>query len=139
MSSITVSAGLPTVRPARFRPGAAKRRGARSAALPDCTEPAARLRLTRRGRLLVTLLVLATLVVGGVLAVGGPAAIAGTEPGEAAVAERVTVRPGDTLWAIAEREAPGVDPRETIAAILDLNALDSSALRTGSVLLVPAG
>ena len=45
---------------------------------------------------------------------------------------------GKTLWAIAEREAPGVDPRETVARILDLNALESSAVVAGSVLLLPA-
>jgi Tfp pilus assembly protein FimV len=96
-------------------------------------------RLTRRGRLIMTLLALVTLVAAAVVAAGGPGAVAGTERGGAHTAERVTVRPGDTLWAIAEREAPGVDPRETIAAILDLNALESSALRPGSVLLLPRG
>jgi hypothetical protein len=98
------------------------------------------LRLTRRGRLLLTaaslLALICLLVLAGVAAGGAPAS-AGSEPGEAAVAERVTVRPGDTLWAIAVREAPGVDPRETVAAILDLNALESSAVEAGSVLLLP--
>jgi LysM repeat protein len=137
MSTITVSAGLPAVRRARVRPvvAGADVRPARGA---GCTEQAPPVRLTRRGRLLLTLLAVVTLVAAGVLAAGGPSAIAGTEPGTAATAERVTVRPGDTLWAIAERAAPGVDPRETIAQILDLNALESSAVRAGSVLLVPA-
>jgi LysM repeat protein len=142
MSTITISAGLPAVRRARLRPVGAAGADTRAASSQGCTVrtgPAGPLRLTRRGRLLLTLLALATLVAVGVLATGGPTAIAGTDPGEAAVAERVTVRPGDTLWAIAQREAPGVDPRETIAAIMDVNALDSSAVRVGSVLLVPAG
>jgi hypothetical protein len=128
MSTVTVSAGLsvPRARGTRRVPAAA-------------TAPAAPLRLTRRGRLLLTLVAVVTLVAAGVLAAGGPPATAGTEPGAAVTAERVTVRPGDTLWAIAEREAPGVDPRETVAAILDLNALESSAVQAGSVLLLPAG
>ncbi|HEX6935833.1 MAG TPA: LysM peptidoglycan-binding domain-containing protein [Actinomycetes bacterium] len=121
MSTITVSAAL-------HRPRVPARR----------IEPAdAPLRLTRRGRLLVTALTLLLLVVAGVLASGGVPAVAGSEPGSAATAQRVTVRPGETLWAIAERAAPGTDPRATIAEIMDLNALESSSVAAGSVLLLP--
>lgn len=129
MSTLTVSAGLHTTRRPVRRSALA-----RVAAAP-------RVRLTRRGRLLLTGVVLLLLVGGLLLAgvvTGGVPASAGSEPGHAAVAERVTVRPGDTLWAIALREAPGVDPRATVAEILDLNALDSSAVEAGSVLLLPA-
>ena len=122
MSTITISAGLPVSR---------ARHVARAPRRP--------MTLTRRGRLLLTVLSLLTVVVVAVLATGGVPASAGSEPGAAATAERVTVRPGDTLWAIALREAPGVDPRKTVDAILDLNALESSAVRAGTVLLVPAG
>lgn len=122
MSTITVSAGLPV----------ARARHVARAPRPPVT-------LTRRGRLLLTVLSLLTLVAVAVLATGGVPASAGSEPGSAATAERVTVRPGDTLWAIALREAPGVDPRQTVDAILDLNALESSAVQAGTVLLVPAG
>jgi len=104
--------------------------------------PSAPISLTRRGRLLLTALALVVLVVSAVLASGGAPATAGTDglDGPApAVAERVTVRPGETLWAIAQRETPGVDPRETIARILDLNALESSAVQAGSVLVLPPG
>ena len=122
MSTITVSAGLPVTRA----------RHVARAPRPPMT-------LTRRGRLLLTMLSLLTLVAVAVLATGGVPASAGSEPGSAATAERVTVRPGDTLWAIALRQAPGVDPRQTVDAILDLNALESSAVQAGTVLLVPAG
>ena len=122
MSTITVSAGLPVTRA----------RHVARAPRPPVT-------LTRRGRLLLTVLSLLTLVAVAVLATGGVPASAGSEPGSAATAERVTVRPGDTLWAIALREAPGVDPRQTVDAIVDLNALESSAVQAGTVLLVPAG
>ena len=116
MSTVTLSAGLSAP---RLR--------------ATCAEP---LRLTRRGRLVLTVVALVALLAVGVLATGG-LATAGTEPGAAATAERVTVRPGETLWAIAEREAPGVDPRETVADIVELNRLESSALEAGSVLLLP--
>lgn len=123
MSTVTISAGLPGLH--RLSGGAQRR-----------TRVAAPLRLTRRGRLLLTLLVVVGLLLGGVLLTGGLAS-AGTEPGAAATAERVTVRPGDTLWSIAEREAPGVDPRDTVEDILRLNQLDSVAVEAGSVLLLP--
>jgi len=94
-------------------------------------------RLTRRGRLVLSALAMVLLVLGAVLMSGGAPAAAGSSGGGFVAAERVTVRPGETLWAIAEREAPGVDPRETVARIMDLNALESSAVAAGSVLLLP--
>lgn len=131
MSTVTVSAGL----------RAPRRQVARRPAAPAAPAPRTdSLRLTRRGRLLLSGVVLifavCALVLAGVVSGGVPAS-AGSEPGQAAVAERVTVRPGDTLWAIALRAAPGVDPRATVAAILDLNALESAAVEAGSVLLLP--
>lgn len=127
MSTIVVSAGQ----------SAPRRRAATGCSAGGA--PRSPLRLSRRGRLLLSGLTLALLTCAGVLASGGAPAVAGSERAEAAVADRVTVRPGETLWAIAQREAPGVDPRETIAEILDLNALESAAVEAGSVLLLPAG
>jgi hypothetical protein len=49
----------------------------------------------------------------------------------------VTVRPGETIWAIAERVAPGRDPRDTVQAILDLNGLQTSQVRVGTALRLP--
>jgi Tfp pilus assembly protein FimV len=98
--------------------------------------PVAPARLTRRGRLVMTVAVLGATF--GVLGMAQPQAFALGHQ-DAAVAERVTVRPGETLWAIAQRTAPGADPRETIARIQSMNDLESSAVPAGSVLLVPAG
>jgi nucleoid-associated protein YgaU len=94
-------------------------------------------RLTRRGRLLLTALVLLTLVAAAVLLSGGVPALAGTDPAPAVVGERVTVRPGETLWQIAERVAPGSDPRETVARILDLNGLQTAEVQAGTALQLP--
>ena len=99
-------------------------------------------RLTRRGRLLLLLLTLVLAVAASVVLAGGLPASAGTDTGEAVSAagragQRVTVRPGDTLWAIAERVAPGTDPRETVARILELNGLTTSQVRAGTALLLP--
>ena len=62
---------------------------------------------------------------------------AGTDRAPAAVGERVTVRPGETLWQIAERVAPGSDPRETVARILDLNGLQTAQVQAGTALRLP--
>lgn len=104
------------------------------------------LRLTRRGRLVLSVLTLLALLTALTLlagpATGGATAMASL-PGFGgdgpAATHRITVRPGETLWEIALRTAPGVDPRETVEEILRLNALDSAAVPAGSVLLLPAG
>ena len=130
MSTVTISAGLP----ARASTRSPRSPGARPAAARPV--PTGAVRLTRRGRLVATLVLLAGFLAGGVLLAGGLAS-AGTEPGAAATAQRVTVAPGETLWSIAQREAPDADPRDTVADILELNHLTSSAVEAGSVLLLP--
>ena len=47
------------------------------------------------------------------------------------------VRPGDTLWEIASRLAPGRDPRPVIEVIEAENGVDAGSLVPGLVLSVP--
>ncbi len=96
--------------------------------------PSVPLRLTRRGRLVITLFVAALLAVGALL--GAQTALAGTSVETPAV-ETVTVAPGDTLWSVASSVSTEGDVRDTIAEIRDLNALRSSELLVGQELLVP--
>lgn len=49
------------------------------------------------------------------------------------------VRPGDSLWTIASRLAPGEDPRALVDAIAAANDVDPGALAPGQALIVPAG
>ena len=98
--------------------------------------PTRALRLTRRGRLAVTLLMAATLAV--LALVGARTALADTFTSNAAPVEQVVVLPGDTLWSIAQAQAPGGDVREVVAEIRDLNQLTSSRLMVGQELMVPA-
>ena len=93
-------------------------------------------RLTRRGRLMLTLVLLVVAVAAAVLLTGGGSAAAGADPARG-TATVVTVRPGETIWAIAERVAPGRDPRDTVQAILDLNGLQTSQVRVGTALRLP--
>ena len=92
-------------------------------------------RLTRRGRLLVTLAVLIALV-SAVLA-GAASVAAGTaELGRPTTVE-VVVQPGQTLWGVATSVSPGGDPRDVVREIRELNGLEGSALLPGQALAVP--
>ncbi|WP_164821475.1 LysM peptidoglycan-binding domain-containing protein [Paenibacillus koleovorans] len=52
--------------------------------------------------------------------------------------QRIIVVPGDTLWTIAEQHlASGQDVREYITKLKKLNAMKSSALKAGQVLVLP--
>jgi hypothetical protein len=48
-----------------------------------------------------------------------------------------TVLPGETLWQIAGEVAPGVDRRDTVARIVELNALSSAGVAAGQRIAVP--
>jgi hypothetical protein len=126
------AAGLRAPRVARSAP----RRPAGSRARP-------RSHLTRRGRIVVSALVLTAM-----LAVAALAWLAGTARADAArggaslAAVRhdlrpVIVRPGQSLWTIATQAAPTADPRSVIQEIIDINALGGTAIQPGQRLWVP--
>lgn len=94
------------------------------------------LRLTRRGRLVVVVLV--TLLAVAALLVGHGTVDASTTPGGSAALRTVVVEPGETLWQISHRVAPHADPRDTVLRIEELNALAGPVVRPGQQLLVPA-
>jgi hypothetical protein len=100
-------------------------------------------RLTHRGRLV--LVVLLALVATAVLfAVGLVPSQASTgaslpplSPG-AAGAHTLIAQPGDTLWSIAVRIAPGVDPRVTVQRVIDANHLGGVSIEAGQTLVLPS-
>ncbi|WP_116948401.1 LysM peptidoglycan-binding domain-containing protein [Jiangella endophytica] len=95
-------------------------------------------RLTRRGRVVVGLAWL-LLIVAGALAFVRPWD-GGAPAGAAATTTTVEVRGGDTLWELATDVAPSADPRETVAAIIQLNGLSSAGdIRPGDLIQVPSG
>jgi nucleoid-associated protein YgaU len=47
------------------------------------------------------------------------------------------VRPGDTVWSIAERAAAGGDPRALVDAIAARNGIDAGAVVPGQALVIP--
>ena len=98
---------------------------------------ASTLRLTRRGRLAITLTTVSLLAAAGL--VGASTALAGTTAGEPAAVSQVTVHPGQTLWEIAATAAaPGEDVRDVIIEISELSGLTSSTVYVGQELTVPA-
>ena len=70
----------------------------------------------RRRRWATALVVLGALVVAGQAgaALGSSSPLAASERSPAASTRTVVVKPGDTLWTIAERLAPGEDPRPIV-------------------------
>ena len=94
------------------------------------------LRLTRRGRAFLVAVVLLTLIVA---AVGLANAVVASSTSQAPALERVVVQPGQSLWGYAAKSMPGVDSREALIRIRELNGLSASAtIVPGQVLLVPA-
>lgn len=94
------------------------------------------LRLTRRGRLLVTVL-LAAVGLTSYLTTRPPTPTPAMNLEAASVARQVVVTPGETLWQVAARAEPGADPRVVVDEIIALNRLPSATLRPGEVLDLP--
>jgi len=117
MSAATFGLGAPAVRAGTARP---------------------RLRLTKRGRGVVTALAAAPLVIAAfVFALNGGGATA-TLGGSEVPFHYMTVDSGESLWQLAETIAPGADPRDVIEQLMQLNRLESSEVFPGQQLAIPA-
>ena len=88
------------------------------------------LRLTRFGRLVVTLLVAGVVSFLGV-GLAGQLASATGEP------RTITVQSGQTLSGIAARELPDLTPAEGVVELQIANALSTTAVHTGQQLVLP--
>jgi hypothetical protein len=139
MSTVLVQAGT-AVRP--LRPARPLRlvEPLPGRAVPASQTPAAvaPLRLTRRGRVAVRVLVvlLGLVVTAVVVLTAGRSAKADAAAHPVEVGYHV-VAPGETLWQIAGEVAPGVDRRDTVASIVELNALRTEQLAAGDRIAVP--
>lgn len=91
--------------------------------------------LTARGRLVVLLGLVGLLLVGFSL---GRSTEAATTTAPAPAVTQTTVQAGESLWTVAQRVAPGTDPRETVQRLRRLNHLSGSGLYAGQQLLLPA-
>jgi LysM repeat protein len=87
------------------------------------------LRLTRRGRLAVTLSMLVTLTVS-LLAV-----LLAVLPADAG--REVVVRPGQTLSEIAVAQLPGLTPDRAMVSIQRANGMNTAQVQAGQTLVIP--
>ena len=129
MSTATISPGFTRTAP---------RHAPRPAVRPVDCAPAATartVRLTRRGRVVATLVFLAVLM--AVLTVFGAHSAATGEAGIPVPTRTVEVGPGDTLWDIASEVAAPGQTRAMVQQIEELNALSGSALTVGQEIAVP--
>jgi hypothetical protein len=92
-------------------------------------------RLTRRGRIVVVLLMLTMLIVGGFTL--GRASSQAAGPDAHRPVPTVTVAPGETLWEIAARMAPHADRRALVAQIEAINHLSGGHVMAGQQLRLP--
>ncbi len=126
--------------PAATRPAAPAT--ARSAVQGPALTP---VRLTRRGRLVVAGMAVLLVAAGSVALAGAAQAIghsgAQARPGTAGTAgsaiTKVEVRPGESLWTLAEAYDPNADTRQVIQEILQLNSMSTDQVQPGQVLRMP--
>jgi LysM domain len=95
---------------------------------------AGRMRLTRRGRILVR--VLAIVLVVAVFLLVAPGLARGGGPDRAAPVVAYVVEDGDTLWSIAQQVAPGQDPRPVVDGLIEANDV-RDGLQVGQELSIP--
>ena len=129
---------LVAVPPAALHPVVAPRPAHRTPAAQPTASP---LRLTRRGRVVIAglaVLIVATLslLVAGAAQATSHAAPVGVAGHNLA---QVAVRPGQSLWSVAESADPDADTRLVIQQILKLNALHGDTVFAGERLWVPRG
>ena len=102
--------------------------------------PSRRIRLTRRGRIVVAALAVAAAC--GLFVAGASAAQA-TSPAAAHAAtgsgQRIIVQPGSTLWSIAENADSHADARTVVQEMLQANRLKTADITAGQRLWVPRG
>ena len=98
------------------------------------------LRLTRRGRVVVAVAVALLLAALSLVIAASAQATNHSLPSRGAQdLIQVTVRPGQSLWSVAENADPGADTRTVIQQIVELNGLTGDVVTAGQRLWVPRG
>jgi len=128
MSTLAINPGFTR---SRVRPAAPARRSA------PAVSRGASVRLTRRGQVVVVLLMLGLLLAA--FTVFGSHSAATGEAGTPVPTRTVEVGQGDTLWNIAADVAKPGQTREMIHQIEELNALTGPELSVGQRIAVPVG
>ena len=113
--------------------------GAPSPRVPRAAAPP--LRLTRRGRIVVAVAAALLVTIISLIAAGVAQATSHAPSSRAARQnlDQVVVRPGQTLWSVAESADPDQDTRVVVRQIVDLNSLSGPTVQAGQQLWVPRG
>ncbi|MEY3400120.1 MAG: hypothetical protein RLZZ486_588 [Actinomycetota bacterium] len=96
-------------------------------------------RLTPRGRAVARLAVITSL---SILLLSGFAAVTGASAGSSETAIptpyiKISVKPGETLWSIADGIDADGDRRSVVADIVEINNLKSPELQAGQKIYIP--
>ena len=115
-------------------------RAPRPSAVAHLTEaaPALRLRLTRRGRFVLTTTVALPLATAIAMVVLNGGSATATDQLSSASFSYVQVESGESLWTLAQSIAPNSDPRDVISDLVRLNQLDTAVVQPGQRLAIPA-
>jgi len=90
-------------------------------------------------RTLARVLIVAGVTVLLLGALAGPVRSLLDDGAQPVAAGHVVLQPGETLWDVAVRSAPaGVDPRQQLETLRELNGFGAAALDAWTVVLVPA-
>jgi hypothetical protein len=100
--------------------------------------PQPRLRITRRGRAVLTVLVAVPLAVAAIVGGAGALKADGSDAVRSGQYTYTTVQSGESLWQLAQEVAPNADPRDVVADITNLNGLESGVIQPGQRLAIPA-
>ena len=97
------------------------------------------IKLTRRGRMLVSTVSFGAMLAISLVSLFGIATASAKASNEASnsTTTHIVIAPGETLWTIAARVNPEIDPRAVIDQIMDLNVIEGSNVYAGQVLIVP--
>ena len=102
------------------------------------------LRLTRRGRFVLTVIIAAVAMIVSLLCASAAdlaQASSHRAPARAGYRgmTRITVQPGQTLWSIASSARPSANTQTVVQRIIDANAMGGTLLKAGQLLWVPKG
>lgn len=104
---------------------------------PRVAPTAPRLKITRRGRLVLSAVIAAPLVIAAVtVGMNAGGAVANSSSSHTSF-EYETIASGETLWHLAETVAPAADPRDVIADIMRLNGLETASVVPGQRIAIP--
>jgi LysM domain len=135
----------PTVQQVRLQRVRLQRARAERVTVRQASVQPGGLRLTRRGRRVLTGIVMLVVIISAMLiwtSVAGGAQAPGSGSPAPSVYQGMTqivVQPGQTLWSIAIAADPSAAPWSVVQQIINTNALNGAQIAAGQLLWVPRG